>query len=120
MHRHKTGALIRASVRLGALAFPGVGADVQERLDRYASWIGLAFQVRDDILDVEGSTTTIGKPQGSDAARNKPTYPNLLGLDGAKRVASELHEQAVASLMEFGPSAEPLRQLADYIVRRER
>lgn len=120
MHRHKTGALIRASVRLGGLSAEGVSEDVLAALDHYADAIGLAFQVQDDILDVEGVTATIGKPQGSDAARNKPTYPNLLGLEGARRVAEELRQRALASLQSLGPSADALRHLADYIVRRER
>jgi farnesyl diphosphate synthase len=120
MHLHKTGALIRASVRLGALSHPGVDAAMLASLDDYARCIGLAFQVQDDILDVEGETATIGKPQGSDLARNKPTYPNLLGLDGAKAVATRLYEQAVAALAILGQAATPLRELADYIVRRNK
>ena len=89
MHLHKTGALIRASVRLGALSCPGVDAALLASLDDYARCIGLAFQVQDDILDVEGETATIGKPQGSDLARNKPTYPNLLGLHPAVRTSGD-------------------------------
>ncbi|MGE0383732.1 MAG: (2E,6E)-farnesyl diphosphate synthase [Gammaproteobacteria bacterium] len=120
MHVHKTGALIRASVRLGVLAAPAPRARLLEDLDRYAHAIGLAFQVQDDILDVEGTTETLGKPQGSDIARNKPTYPNLLGLDGARAAADRLHAQAVEALAAHGAAAEPLRALADYIVRRDR
>ncbi|MCW8827635.1 MAG: (2E,6E)-farnesyl diphosphate synthase, partial [Gammaproteobacteria bacterium] len=84
MHRYKTGALIRASVRLGALSSPHATAEQRAGLDRYAGAVGLAFQIRDDILDVEADTETLGKPQGSDQARGKPTYTSLLGLDGAK------------------------------------
>ncbi|MEW7980939.1 MAG: (2E,6E)-farnesyl diphosphate synthase [Candidatus Sedimenticola endophacoides] len=118
MHIHKTGALIRASVRLGALA-----ADVPEspelhRLDRYAKCIGLAFQVQDDILDVESDTATLGKTQGKDQAQEKPTYPALLGLSEAKRMALSLREEALESLSAFDEGAEPLRWLADYIVAR--
>ncbi|HEY0719811.1 MAG TPA: farnesyl diphosphate synthase [Gammaproteobacteria bacterium] len=118
MHRHKTGALLRASIRLGALSHPGLSAAELERLDTYADAIGLAFQIRDDILDVEADTATLGKPQGSDQARNKPTYTSLLGLEGARQKAHELHTAALASLTGFGPSAEPLRGIASYIVER--
>lgn len=120
MHRHKTGALIRASVRLGALASGRGEPDALAALDAYADSIGLAFQVQDDILDVAGSTEDIGKPQGSDVARNKPTYPNLLGLDGARQAADALHTRALDALQPFGPAAGSLRRLADYIVQRQR
>jgi farnesyl diphosphate synthase/geranylgeranyl diphosphate synthase type II len=117
MHRHKTGALIRASVAMGAIS---AGADDKQlaALDNYASAIGLAFQVQDDILDVTGDTTTLGKQQGADIARNKPTYVSLLGLDAAKTKADELHRQALGALGMFDESAAPLRQLASYIVQR--
>ena len=120
MHLHKTGALIRASVRLGALSCPAARAVQLQQLDVYARAIGLAFQVQDDILDIEGATETIGKPQGSDTARNKPTYPNLLGLAGAKRTAAQFHQQAVEALASLGPAGSLLRELADYIVQREK
>ena len=119
MHKHKTGALIRVSVELGALSKPGVDPEQFRRISEFAGCIGLAFQVQDDILDVEGDTETLGKPQGSDIQRNKPTYPNLLGLDGAKKVARELHEQALAALSAFDGRADILRQIADYIVERK-
>lgn len=117
MHRHKTGALIRASVAMGAIS---AGADKVQlaALDNYAAAIGLAFQVQDDILDVTGDTATLGKQQGADIARNKPTYVSLLGLDAAKAKAAELHCQALDALDGFGPSATQLRQLASYIVER--
>jgi farnesyl diphosphate synthase len=120
MHIHKTGALIRASVELGALSQPGVEAESFEKVSHYAKCIGLAFQVQDDILDIESDTETLGKPQGSDLERNKPTYPNLLGLDGAKDVAKQLHEEAISSLAIFDESADPLRWIADYIVQRDK
>jgi farnesyl diphosphate synthase len=120
MHIHKTGALIRACVVLAALSGPEVDGGLVERLDHYARRIGLAFQVQDDILDIEGATEVIGKPQGSDLARDKPTYPNLLGLEGARRVAAELHTEALASLEPLGQAAEPLRYMADYITQRDR
>lgn len=118
MHRYKTGALIRASVRLGALSGPACDDALLHRLDVYADAVGLAFQVRDDILDVEATTEVLGKPQGSDQAQNKPTYTSLLGLGGAKAKARELHQQAIEALCDFGPEADPLRWLSAYIVER--
>lgn len=117
MHRHKTGALIRAAVAMGALAADATPAQLAA-LDTYAAAIGLAFQVQDDILDVTGDTATLGKQQGADMARNKPTYVSLLGLEAAKAKAEELHQQAQTALAGFGDSAESLRQLARYIIER--
>lgn len=118
MHRHKTGALIEASVLLGALASGRATEEQLDQLRRYAQAIGLAFQVQDDILDVESDTQTLGKTQGADIARDKPTYPALMGLDAAKVYALHLRDQALEALSSFGPSAEPLRALACYIVER--
>ena len=118
MHRHKTGALIEASVQLGALASGQASADDRQALARYAQAVGLAFQVQDDILDIESDTATLGKTQGKDIAHDKPTYPSLLGLAQAKAYAAELCEQALEALGPFGASAEPLRELARYIVTR--
>lgn len=118
MHRHKTGALIRASVQLGALASERINPAQLAALGRYADSVGLAFQVQDDILDIESDTSVLGKQQGADLARDKPTYPALLGLDGAHRLAAELRDQALTAVAEFGPAAERLRQLADYTVQR--
>jgi len=118
MHRHKTGALIEASVRLGALASGRATPEQLQALQTYARAIGLAFQVQDDILDVESDTQTLGKRQGADIARDKPTYPALLGLDAAKAYAVELRDQALAALRPFDAAAEPLRELARYIVER--
>ncbi|MFJ4495168.1 (2E,6E)-farnesyl diphosphate synthase [Pseudomonas atacamensis] len=118
MHRHKTGALIEVSVRLGALASGRAQPDQLQALQTYAQAIGLAFQVQDDILDVESDTATLGKRQGADIARDKPTYPALLGLDAAKAYALELRDQAVQALRPFDAAAEPLRELARYIVER--
>lgn len=117
MHRYKTGALIRASVAMGAIC---AGADEKQlaALDDYAAAIGLAFQVQDDILDVTSDTVTLGKQQGADIARNKPTYVSLLGLGAAKAKADELHRQALGALGGFDASAALLRQLASYIVER--
>jgi farnesyl diphosphate synthase len=119
MHIHKTGALIRASVKLGALSQPEVEAESLSKLDHFANCIGLAFQIRDDILDVESDTETLGKPQGSDQASNKATYPALLGMDEAKRHANELHQEAIDSLSHWGDAAQPLRDLAGYIIQRQ-
>ncbi|MGF2736894.1 polyprenyl synthetase family protein [Marinobacter sp. DUT-1] len=118
MHRHKTGALIEASVRMGALSAERADTGALEALTTYARVLGLAFQVQDDLLDIEGSTDVIGKPQGSDVARSKPTYPALLGLDGARQHLAELLQTAQASLERFGPEADPLRAMADYVVAR--
>ena len=102
MHLHKTGALIRASVRLGYLASDVHDEAISARLDRYAHCVGLAFQVHDDILDVEGDTSVIGKPQGSDSDQNKPTYPNILGMSKAKETARALCDEAIANLAPLG------------------
>jgi len=118
LHIHKTGALIRASVRLGTLGAPAADPAVVRSLDRYAKCIGLAFQIQDDILDVEGDPALIGKTRGKDAAQNKPTYPALLGLAGAREKCGLLLEDAHDCLANLGEAAQPLRWLADYIVAR--
>lgn len=118
MHRHKTGALIRACVELGALCCPDLEPRILERLSTYAQKIGLAFQIQDDILDIESDTETLGKPQGSDLAHNKPTYPRLLGLDGAKTAARRMHAEALDALRDLDGRADGLRWVADYIVSR--
>ncbi len=119
MHIHKTGALIRASVKLGALA-GGVDVDpqIRSRLDRYAKCVGLAFQIQDDVLDLEGDTQTLGKRQGADVARGKSTYPALVGLSRAKEMAQETFEHAMAALESMGSQADPLRGIAEFIIRR--
>jgi len=118
MHQLKTGALIKASVILGALATNKATETQINALERYAAHIGLAFQIQDDILDVEGDTATLGKSQGADQALNKPTYPALLSLQGAKDKAHSLYQAAVAELEMFGDSANQLRALSEYIVSR--
>lgn len=118
MHRMKTGALLAAAVRMGALAGAPRHAD-ELALDRYARAIGLAFQVVDDVLDVEETSAALGKTAGKDAAQGKPTYVSLLGLDAAKARAGELHAEAVEALAGFGARAARLRQLADFIVLRK-
>lgn len=117
MHIHKTGALIRASVLLGAQC--GTLDDtVTAALDHYAKCIGLAFQVVDDVLDAETSTATLGKTAGKDAAHNKPTYVSLLGVARARELAQELRADAHAALAGLGAPAERLRQLANFVVER--
>ncbi len=117
MHIHKTGALIRASVLLGAQCGTLTDATVAA-LDRYAKCIGLAFQVVDDVLDAEAPTATLGKTAGKDAAHNKPTYVSLLGAARARELALELRADAHAALGPLGAPAKRLRQLADFVVER--
>ena len=118
MHELKTGALIRASVRLGALASTQADDVVLTKLDNYAFCIGLAFQVQDDVLDVIADTETLGKTQGADIALNKPTYPALLGLESARKKASDLIEQALAELDNLPYNTQILAELAQFVVQR--
>jgi farnesyl diphosphate synthase len=118
MHRLKTGALIRASVLLAAACAPDLSVAEWDALDGYARDIGLAFQIQDDILDVEGSTDDLGKTAGADAARAKPTYPSILGLGPAKARAQELKRRACDRLRALGGRAEVLVWLASYVVDR--
>jgi farnesyl diphosphate synthase len=119
MHIHKTGALIRASVALGARAAGKIPEAELAGLDGYARAMGLAFQVVDDILDEESTTATLGKTAGKDAADNKPTYVKALGLPDAKQLAHDLREQAREALAAFGARGERLQELADFIVLRK-
>ncbi|MDN5850442.1 MAG: polyprenyl synthetase family protein [Nitrococcus sp.] len=119
MHIHKTGALIRASVMLAALADTTLSEAHTERLDHYAKCVGLAFQVQDDILDVIGEEARLGKSQGADVRLNKPTYPALLGLRQAQDFARRLCHDALANVQDFGPEADCLREVAEYIVARD-
>ena len=118
MHIHKTGALIRAAVLLGAHC-GSVSAAQLAKLDHFGKLIGLAFQVVDDVLDCEADTATLGKTAGKDADNDKPTYVTLLGAAAAKKMATELHQDALRSLSEFGAKAQRLRELADFIVMRK-
>ena len=117
MHIHKTGALIRASVLLGAQC-GSVPDATRTALDHYAKCIGLAFQVVDDVLDAETTTATLGKTAGKDAANNKPTYVSLLGARRARELAQELRADAHTALADLGAPAARLRQLADFVVER--
>ena len=119
MHIHKTGALIRASVMLGAYCGVSLSKGELKALDTYAKLVGLAFQVVDDVLDAEAPTATLGKTAGKDAQHNKPTYVSALGLARAKAFAEELRGEALAALAQFGDRALRLRQLADFIVLRK-
>ncbi len=117
IHTRKTGAMIRAAVRVGGL-LGGATPRQYESLDHYGTAIGLVFQVTDDILDIEGGTEKTGKREGRDAELHKATYPAAIGLDQAKRLARQLHEDALSALDRFGPMAEPLRQICHLIVDR--
>ncbi len=117
MHIHKTGALIRAAALLGAHCGEAT-PEALERLGHYANRIGLLFQVVDDILDAEASSDTLGKTAGKDAAQNKPTYVNILGVKDAKAMAGALRQDAHDALTSFGASASRLHELADFIVDR--
>ncbi len=119
LHQHKTGALLRACVRMAADTDPLLDADRRDALDRFAENIGLAFQVRDDVLDIESDTQTLGKTQGADIAHDKATYPALLGLDAARDYAMRLHDDALAALAVFASDADPLRAIAAEIVKRD-
>lgn len=130
LHQHKTGALIRAAVAMAAIAAEAQeqtqdqeAAQIREKtaaMDHYAACIGLAFQVQDDLLDVEGDTAVIGKTSGADAAHHKATYPSLLGVAAAHAAARALVDSALAALRDFGAGADPLRWIADYIIARDR
>ncbi len=118
IHTHKTGALMKASVKAGAI-LGGADGEALVAMTRYGEAIGLAFQIADDILDIEGTTEQIGKDAGSDQARGKATYPAVMGLADSKRRAQELVDMALESLAPFGEMAEPLREVARYIVSRK-
>ncbi|MFK7862644.1 MAG: polyprenyl synthetase family protein [Pseudohongiellaceae bacterium] len=119
MHQLKTGELIECATKLGALSCPEVSEEQIKALSNYARQIGLAFQVQDDILDETSDTSTLGKPQGSDKAMDKPTYVSLLGLENAKKRADQLRIDAIAHLQHFDHSADPLREIASFITSRQ-
>jgi farnesyl diphosphate synthase len=119
MHIHKTGALIRAAALLGARCGQALKDGDLARLDHFAKYTGLAFQVVDDVLDAEGTTATLGKTAGKDARERKPTYVSALGVAESKQFARELKDRAFDALAPFGERAERLRQLADFVVQRE-
>ncbi|MFC3109808.1 polyprenyl synthetase family protein [Undibacterium arcticum] len=119
MHQLKTGALLRASVLLGAMAGQHLNADQTAALDAYATAVGLAFQVVDDVLDATADSATLGKTAGKDAADNKPTYVSILGLEPSRLLAEKLRDDAHQAIQSFGDKAQRLRQLADLIVQRK-
>jgi geranylgeranyl pyrophosphate synthase len=119
MHRRKTGALIQACVLLGAIAAGIKAGDAYAALEQYGAELGLAFQIQDDVLDVSGETAALGKTAGSDAARNKPTYPSLFGLEQARVLARRHCDAAIAALAPLGPRARDLAALADFVVNRD-
>ncbi|MEZ5589419.1 MAG: (2E,6E)-farnesyl diphosphate synthase [Gammaproteobacteria bacterium] len=119
MHRLKTGALIRASLRMGALCQPQISDPILTALDRYADCLGLAFQIQDDILDVTSDTATLGKRQGADQALHKPTYPSILGLDSARKHALKQRDSALKHLTATGIQADFLAWLVAYVVNRD-
>ena len=118
IHTHKTGAMILASIRVGA-RLGGASEETLRAFTRYGERIGLAFQITDDILNVEGKAIALGKNTGTDLSRGKATYPAVLGIEESKRRAAELVEFAVESLKPYGPEAEPLREIALFIIGRE-
>jgi farnesyl diphosphate synthase len=117
LHAMKTGALLRCAVRLGALA-GGADATAHAALDRYAEALGLAFQIRDDLLDIEADSATLGKTAGKDAAQNKATFPALLGIDGSRARLARLHETMRQAIAPFGDDAATLAELARMVVER--
>ena len=119
MHQLKTGALLKASVMLGALAGRDIGDAEEAALATYSNAIGLAFQVVDDVLDATADSATLGKTAGKDAAANKPTYVSILGLDASRALAQTLRGQAHEALTPFGEQGRRLRELADLIVQRK-
>lgn len=118
MHMYKTGALIRASIRLGALAAGCTDATMLARLNRYGHAIGLAFQVRDDILDIEGESAVIGKTAGKDAAADKPTFPSIIGLDASRARLEALVDEALDAIAPLGERGDWLANLAHYSALR--
>ncbi len=117
MHRHKTGAIIKASVLMGAQT-AGADSSTLAKLSSYAEAVGLAFQITDDILDVVADTKVLGKRQGADAENHKPTYVSLLGLDGARKHADSCHQQALDALSTLPPALSPLAALSNYVIER--
>ena len=118
VHRRKTGALINASVICGALSSDSVSDEQLRELSNYADNIGLAFQVVDDILDIESSTQELGKPSGSDIEMGKSTYPSLIGLQESKKLATNLYKESIVSIASIGDNTQLLEDLAELVVKR--
>lgn len=119
IHEHKTGALLKASVTTGAILGGGTAKQI-ENIDNYGKYIGLAFQISDDILDIEGSTEELGKQTGVDVERGKNTYPSNYGMENSKKMLKEITEKAIHIISGFDAKAEPLRQIAVYIMERKK
>src|SRR5690606_35134628 len=117
IHRRRTGQLIRAAIMMPS-ELGELSTDERERLDVFASDIGLVFQIRDDLLEVEQDTATLGKNAGSDSVNDKSTYPSILGIDGARRRADEMHARAMAALEALGEAGEGLSWVSDFILKR--
>jgi geranylgeranyl pyrophosphate synthase len=118
VHGLKTGALIRACVQMAAACAGSLGAEAHARLRRVGELVGLAFQIQDDILDVEGDASLLGKATGADRARDKPTYPAVAGLDAARRRVAELHDSADTFLADCGWAQSPLAALCSWLLAR--
>ena len=119
MHARKTGALIKVSVMMAAACVPTLSAALADSLGRFATAIGLAFQIQDDLLDVLGDVSTLGKATGADSARAKPTYPAVIGVAASQQRMHKLHAEALEALLPFGAAAEPLRLLAEWLLKRQ-
>lgn len=119
IHANKTGALMKSAIQLGALCAGEKGKQILPQLEKYADAIGLAFQVQDDILDITSDTETLGKPQGSDIALEKSTYPALLGLDGAKLKAEQLYQTAITALDDIPYNTDAMQAFAQYVIERK-
>jgi geranylgeranyl pyrophosphate synthase len=119
LHIHKTGALISASVELACLASEQITEAQHKKLKHYSHCVGLAFQVQDDILDIEANTEHLGKTSGKDQLQKKSTYPEILGLKESKLMAKQLIDDAIDTLSEIDQSADPLRWIATYTIERE-
>jgi geranylgeranyl pyrophosphate synthase len=119
MHARKTGALIKVSVMMAAACVPTLAPALADNLARFATAIGLAFQIQDDLLDVLGDVSTLGKATGADSARAKPTYPAVIGVEASQARMRKLHAEALEALEPFGAKADPLRLLAEWLLKRQ-
>ncbi len=119
MHARKTGALIKVSVMMAAACVPTLSAALADNVARFATAIGVAFQIQDDLLDVLGDVSTLGKATGADSARAKPTYPAVIGIAASQKRMAALHADALDALVPFGVHADPLRLLAEWLLKRQ-
>ncbi len=119
MHARKTGALIKVSVMMAAACAPNLSAAHSQSLSRFATAIGLGFQIQDDLLDVLGDVSTLGKATGADSARAKPTFPAVIGVAASQQRLQALHAEALAALAPFAAAADPLRLLAEWLLKRQ-